>query len=95
MKQKLIASGLVLSLLFSGATYSSASVKPIPATETVLTVIDGDDNMDAKFWAAVGEAAYWLLSGNNRISDPQQKNIFGAKAQISFQYEEVKELFDN
>lgn len=96
MKQKLIASGLALSLLFSGATYSSASVKPLPVTEIQLTVVDSDDNVDAKFWSEIGDAALWLIGLQKVASDPGHRNAVGkGSTNDIFQYEEVIEVFDN
>lgn len=94
MKKKLAASTLALSLLFGGATFSSASASAAPndtKTISVPTVEAKDSKAEPMFWAALGRGVAmgvgWALG---------EKAVKGSSVEIesNYEYEEVKESFD-
>lgn len=101
MKNKLIASGLALTLLFGGATFSSASVKSVQVVESqlVLSDLNHDDNMEPMFWAAIGKAA--VLGGaelvGKLVGKQAARSVLGDTTSPSstYNYEDVKVSFDH
>ena len=65
MKQKLLASGLALSLLFGGATYSSASITSSNGNEQNLGALElkDDDTVQPMLWVAVGRGFAMGVAG--------------------------------
>lgn len=97
MKQKLLASGLALSLLFGGATYSSASITSSVGNEQnlVASELKEDDTMQPMIWAAVGRGVAmgvgWVLG-----ESAARKVIGNNTAPLSdLDYEDIKVSFDN
>lgn len=96
MKQKLIAAGLAVTLLFGGATFSSATVSPMPIGESKIDLSDikNDDSMQPMIWGQVakyvGQGALlgvaWVL-GEKAIGN----NITPS---TEYEFEEISESFD-
>lgn len=97
MKQKLLASGLALSLLFGGATYSSASITASKDVEQELGAFElkVDDSVQPMLWVAVGRGVAmgvgWVLG-----ESAARKVIGNNTAPVSdLDYEDMKVSFDN
>lgn len=101
MKHKLIASCLVLTLLFGGATFSSASVTSVQVEENqlVLSDLNYDDNMETRIWATVGKAA--VLGGaelvGRLVGKQVARSVLGSSTSPSttYDYEDIKVSFDH
>ena len=96
MKQKLIAVGLSTALIFGGATFSSATVGTVPASENKVDLPDirYDDSVQPMIWGQVakyvGQGAVlgvaWVL-GEKAIGKSMTP-------QTDYDFEEISESFD-
>lgn len=91
--KKIVATGLAITLLFGGATFSSASISQSEAEEKAIQIVSNDNPVDAQWTAMARKAGEALgrfigkqitsaLIGGNSVTD------------TIYEYEEVKESFD-
>lgn len=100
MKQKLAAAGLALTLLFGGATFSSATVQSVPVLEKQVNLKQEfkDDEMQPMLWAVVGKAVGkgvamgvgWV------VGESAARKVLGNSESplADYEYEEVIVSFD-
>ncbi|MDM5191491.1 hypothetical protein QUG02_28370 [Bacillus hominis] len=100
MKNKLIGSGLALSLLLGGAAFNSTAAKAAPIDEAKNITVESKQNIEPpkEFAAMLGRAAAkgaaWV--GGYLAGDRAARAVIGSSSSDapSYEYEDVKSSFD-
>ncbi|WP_096437818.1 hypothetical protein [Alteribacter populi] len=91
MKKGIVTSALAVTMLFGGATYSSAAAGTADVEEKSieLSQVEIQEDVQPEFWAALGRGVAWGVGwavGENAIGS--------SSSTAEADYEKVKSAFD-